>query len=640
MDLEAEEKIEEVQPKQTLTITSKSLHNKHPLPSDYPLPLRLGFHQNQWQSAPPMVQRIITKGLTWRWSVKPPPLSFPPLSTCRGNLAPHINDMLNAGVINSIKPQKCFTSRLFLVPKSSGGDRVVIDLSQLNKFIASPTFKMSTVDRIRHSIPIRATFTSIDLTSAFHHIPIHLRFQKYLAFSYQGNLYSFQAMPFGLNLGPRIFTMVANFALGQIHASEIHAAVYIDDWFLWNHSAQQLALDTQIALSVLRQLGFTINMEKSQLQPLSHIIFLGVLWSGDTHSLLPSPDNRFKVISLVRSILTKQRISLKTYQKVLEAINFIAPYISTGLRHFRQIVYGSPKFSGALSSPCNAAFRTRLEWWTDSKNLSVPVSISTPPPNITLWTDASSSGWGGITSTGLQINRTWSSTDLPLHINIKELKAVTYSLLHFLPPPYSSIMVRTDNTTVVAVINKQGSNKSSRLNLALEELLPLCLQHNWTLRAKHLPGHLNTWADSLSRNHPIKSEWSLTQESFDRITHNHSLQIDLFAHPGNAKLPSYGCLFPYPKATVIDSLTTNWDTWQKIYLFPPTNLIPACLKKLQSFKGKGVFIAPRLTSAPWWTAFVGRCNALEAIPDVYQTVQGNTVWAHEVTSLAFRAYSF
>ena len=89
-------------------------------------------------------------------------------------------------------------------------------------------------------------------------------------------------------------------------------------------------------------------------------------------------------------------------------------------------------------------------------------------------------------------------------------------------------------------------------------------------------------------------------------------QIDLFAHPGNAKLPQFGCLFKHPSATIIDALTTDWNRWHSIYLFPPPDLIPLCLQKLDHFKGRGLFVAPLLISAPWWPAFAERCSLLDA----------------------------
>ena len=184
-----------------------SLEGKDTPKSDSPLPLRLRASLQHWSFASPMAQRVIRKGLTWKWVNKPPALSWPPPSTCRGRLTHHISRMLAEGIIAEVPLQRCYPSHLFTVPKTSdtGGERVVIDLSCLNLHIHCPTFKMYTVSKLRNSIPKGAHFTSIDLSDAFHHIPIHTRFQKYLAFTHEGKLFFFQAMPFGIKHRPPHF---------------------------------------------------------------------------------------------------------------------------------------------------------------------------------------------------------------------------------------------------------------------------------------------------------------------------------------------------------------------------------------------------------------------------------------------------
>ena len=57
--------------------------------------------------------------------------------------------------------------RVFLVPKSSRGNRMVIDLSILNTFIQAKTFKMLDISKIRNSMARSAIFTSIDFQMPF-----------------------------------------------------------------------------------------------------------------------------------------------------------------------------------------------------------------------------------------------------------------------------------------------------------------------------------------------------------------------------------------------------------------------------------------------------------------------------------------
>lgn len=537
--------------------------------------------------------------------------------------------------------QRCYPTHLFLVAKSTGGDRVVIDLSALNLKINCPTFKMLTVSKVRNSIPAGSLFTSIDLSDAFHHIPIHPRFQKFLAFTHEGKLYFFQSMPFGINIGPRIFSLVVTEVLKLLHKQGVSASVYIDDWLLWDRSPTDLSRNTLLAVKLLKKLGFTLNFEKSQLTPSPSITYLGITWSGPSHTLLPSAKSLDKVISIAQETLEMPTLSRKRYQRLLGSLNFVAPYINQGLLHLRQIILTSPKYRNSPSCIPSSIFRQHLVWWSRRENLEVPIPMSVPPPHLTVWTDASKTGWGGVSSRSDTVSGLWTRDESLFHINTLECLAVTRSLQSLSPPRNSVILVRTDNTVVVSLINKQGSNKSRTLSLFLHDLLSLCSQHSWTLRARHLPGHLNTWADSLSRSLPIRAEWSLSQESFQQLTAlHHQPQIDLFAHPGNAKLPSFGCPFPFPTATVVDALASDWNQWESIYLFPPPDLIQTCLLKLAHFRGAALFIVPLLPSVPWWPDFRLASTPLEIELDVGQWVQGEWLQAREMTSYHFRAYSF
>ena len=606
-----------------------------------PIMERLKSQLAHWHFASPMTRRIITRGLTWRWDHKPPPLtSSPPPSTCRGNLAPYIRQLLTLGAIIKVPWQPCFTSRVFLVPKSSGGERVIIDLSNLNIFIKSKSFKMLDITKVREAVPQNACFTSIDISNAFYHIPIHPRFQRFLAFTHEGRLYFFKAMPFGIKLGPLIFSKIISEVLIHLHGMQIQASVYIDDWLFWNQSGQTLIHHTRLALDLLCSLGFLINWTKSQLDPLDTITYLGVIWNGPAFSIAPSARNISKIKEEASKLLSDTIISKVDYQRFLGTINFAAPYLQGGLFHLRQVILEAPNFHRTNSHHLSTPLRSLLEWWSLSSNISRPTPLSHQSPQWTLWSDASLGGWGGICSLGHSTWGTWPPSDHGLHINILEAKAVLLCLKSLDPPDGCSILLRTDNTVVVSLINKQGSNKTPALNDILRVILRLCSTKSWYIQAKHIPGHLNTWADSMSRDHTIRSEWSLSPRSFDQLQQSLHMEIDLFAHPGNAKLPLFGCLFQHPLARVTDALTTEWNQWRSIYLFPPLNLIPTCLEKLEKYSGKGVFIAPHLPGSLWWPAFTSRCVELDLEIEVFQLVQGQRRWAHLETSLSFRAYSF
>ena len=117
---------------------------------------------------------------------------------------------------------------------------------------------------------------------------------------------------------------------------------------------------------------------------------------------------------------------------------------------------------------------------------------------LQLFTDASNEGWGAhlgdYTAKGL-----WSKPEGTLHINLLELKAVLLALKQFEHLCWNqTILVCTDNTTVVSYINKEGGMKSGSLCTLFWRLLLWCNQRQIVLRARHIPGHLNVIADKLS----------------------------------------------------------------------------------------------------------------------------------------------
>ena len=108
-----------------------------------------------------------------------------------------IQDLLQKGAVEVVHTPESlgFYSRLFLVPKPGNRWRPVIDLRSLNKFLAIPKFKMETPESIRASLRKGEWVTSIDLTDAYLHAPIHTQSQKYLRFHFKGVTYQFTSLP-------------------------------------------------------------------------------------------------------------------------------------------------------------------------------------------------------------------------------------------------------------------------------------------------------------------------------------------------------------------------------------------------------------------------------------------------------------
>ena len=156
----------------------------------------------------------------------------------------------------------------------------------------------------------------------------------------------------------------------------------------------------------------------------------------------------------------------------------------------------------------------------------------------------------------------------------------------------SHIRLMLDNNTVVHCINRFGS-KSPHINHVILAILSLSQKKRWHLSAAHIQGVRNVTADALSRVTTIETEWSLDRESFRFIqTLVPDLQVDLFATAGNKKLPLYVAPNVDPQAVGMDAMSLDWNQWNKIYIFPPVNLMMKVLDKLRTFKGTAAIVAP------------------------------------------------
>ena len=115
-----------------------------------------------------------------------------------------------------------------------------------------------------------------------------------------------------------------------------------------------------------------------------------------------------------------------------------------------------------------------------------------------------------------------SDREKGLHINVLELKAVSLALRRFKDKCQNqTVLIATDNSTVVAYINKQGGTHSAEMCALLWKIMTWCHHYKTTLKARHIQGCLNVMADFLSRCNQVKStEWSLHSQVFKQNCHN------------------------------------------------------------------------------------------------------------------------
>ena len=128
-----------------------------------------------------------------------------------------------------------------------------------------------------------------------------------------------------------------------------------------------------------------------------------------------------------------------------------------------------------------------------------------------------------------------------MHINCLKLFAATLATKTFAKSKTAiSILLRINNTTAVAYINNMGGTASKELVILTRDLWMWCLERNTHITAVHLPGVLNTIANTESREMLDRTDRKLNAMIFQQINSCYGpWDMDLFASRLSTQCPRY-----------------------------------------------------------------------------------------------------
>ena len=483
-------------------------------------------------------------------------------------------------------PSLGFYSRLFVVWKTSGSWRPVIDLSHLNRFVDASHFQMETIQSVLLSVRQGDWMASIDLKEAYLQVPIHPSSRHLLRFVFRGQVYQFKALCFGLSTAPQVFTRVMAPVSAILHSMGIRMRRYLDDWLVQSSSRDSLVRDLQTVLGLCHELGIVVNPQKSNLVPSQIVQYLGVVIDSISFRASPSQDRISRLRSTADAFRSSASPPASLWLSLLGALSSLAHLVPGGRLRMRSLQLCLHRSWDRLDLqapvPVSLVCLQDLQWWLHLPRLSSGVSLSQVSPDLHFWSDASDVGWGAHlerqVASGL-----WDSGQAALSINARELLAVHLGLRQF---QFSlrgmTVAVFCDNTTA-------------------QEILRWTESLSIRLAPQFLPGSQNVLADALSRPHQLPhSEWSLNRDVFQSLRRLWPVQIDLFATSDNHRCSIYFSPLHDPMSAGTDAFLQSWDGLQA-YAFPPVSLIPRVLAKLRASSGTELtLVAPHWAQRPWF----------------------------------------
>ena len=153
-----------------------------------------------------------------------------------------------------------------------------------------------------------------------------------------------------------------------------------------------------------------------------------------------------------------------------------------------------------------------LTWWKREVD-ALSNWISPPPIAHAMSCDASNFAWGVhfITTSG----GSWNAYEVTLHINVKEMLAIYYSIRAFQSHLRNThLKIYSDNSTAVSVLNKMGTSRSRTCNKVAKMVWEFCRTNCIWITCAHIPGVENVEADRESRKSYRDAEWMLNPTMF------------------------------------------------------------------------------------------------------------------------------
>ena len=520
-----------------------------------------------------------------------------------------ISALLEKDVISEILDvSNHFISNIFLREKSDGNFRMIIDLSDLNEHVTKHHFKMDHLQTATDMMFPDAWLTSIDLKEAYYAIPLHEEDRKFICFQWNNKFFEFSCLPFGLCSAPWIFSKTLRPIFADFHEKGFSGFGYIDDSFIIAETFEESVRATKYLCDSFTKLGFRVHPEKSKLIPSHALTFLGYVIDSSNMTVSPTKEKIQKVKHKIVSLLDKNTVKIREVASVLGSLNDLCKASEYGLSHTKYLEIekikalkrvGAKQFEGSMKiSLCS---KKDLLWWYHNLHVQHKV-IRISPPEITIFCDASSQGWGA-SFQGKKAGGRWSLKEGELHINVLELKAIEFALKSLCSKLQNcGIQIRSDNTTAISYVCKGGGTRSTPCNDIAKSIWDWCASKGIWFLISHIPGVENVEADYESRHFSENTEWSLHPVLFDRITWEFGYpEIDLFASRNNHHVDKYVSWGPDPNAFSINAFHLNWSQFNFCYMFPPFRLLNRVLQKVRKEKAKSIVVTPDWPAQPWYT---------------------------------------
>ena len=419
---------------------------------------------------------------------------------------------------------------LDVVPKASGGWRLILDARWTNAHLPSVPFKMEDLRKVAEVVDPGDQLFSTDLEDAYLAFRIKPESRRFLCFEWRGKTYTNNVLPFGLGLSPWVFTKALLAVITLLRILGISVVGYVDDFLFAGKKDEIRALITFVRW-LWDFLGFSVSA-KSHWDPGTELTFLGLLVNTETFCFRVPAPKLHRARKMVHRLIARHDASLQVTPRELGVVAGVLMAFQLAMkpaRLYTRDIYrciASADWDEKITLSHDAL--SELRFWRRCLPMFNGRTIIRHAATVHLFTDVGDVAWGahvlrqkafGWLPWGLQGPDT-SSTH-------RELLALLYALLS---PNIAARLQNTravfnmDNQSAVFCINNGGS-RTGLMALVAKQIWTACIRINCQAEAVWVPRELNALADGLSKAVSLDG-WRLAPAVFaelDRLWGPHTI---------------------------------------------------------------------------------------------------------------------
>ena len=598
-----------------------------------------------WLSLPlsPLIRNTILFGYSIPWTSSPPTF----LAHYKNNnsallhtefVENEIADLLASRAIEAVPTLQRILANPLSVAENTSKLRLILDLSRLNKYVATEKVKFEDLGSVRYLLPKNGYMVTFDLKSGFHHVLMHPDSLKFLGFSWNGQKYRFRVMPFGLSSAPHLFTKILRPFVQKWREQSLGVTLYLDDGIIWGPTAADCARSAKIIKQDLENAGWTFADQKCRWVPSQRASWLGFDVDLVSYEFSPSEKRMKKAVDCVNILMKTRRPSLKQRLQltgVLASFHLIFSDIDKRNSKYLQASVAEMQAQNLpLSHHRDKSDKEKSEilFWKQKFSSKLFASLSTPchpvQPRTVISVDASSHSVGAVLHGDIP-QRTFR--EIPVEFleessTLREIFAIKFGLESFASQIIAPVLVRCDNQSACAIFRK-GSIQPKLQDLA-KEIWSWAENHSLEVVVEWTPREQNTEADSASREIDF-DDWRVSVGTANQVQAllGHC-EIDLFANDRNSKCNQFYSRYPCPRTMGIDAFLhpTVWNSRVNLWLVPPIPLVAKVLRYAKFYGSKGILGVPEWPSQNYWPLLRAEKDWAPFIKKIVRFSVGDTIF--------------